>query len=132
VTNEEFRQALRFVAKVIEVASDPVAMARLGMLKAETDGTLEWLKQFEPVEGYENAAKRGTCPTCGKSCSLNADESLRRHKDTKTGKKHGRCEFDRQMPVEIIPAVFLIADLSDRAEGVESDDGVHKADSNHF
>lgn len=124
MTNEEFRQALRFVAKVIEIANDPVAMARLEMLRAEADGTLEWMKQFSPVEGYEKAAKRGTCPSCGHKYSLNNDESLRRHRDTRYGRE--KCHLDKQLPAEIIPAVLVIAELSGSDGGAESDDGAHE------
>ena len=126
MTNDEFRQALKFIAKVIDMAADPDAMVRLGMLKAEADGTLEWLRQFDPVEGYENEAKKGTCPTCGGKYTFAGDlGGLRRHK------RQGRCALDVQMAAEIVPAVLLIAELSDSEEGAESDDGVHETNSNH-
>lgn len=118
MTNEEYRNAIQFVAHVIELVTDPVAMSRLKSLKADIDGTTDWVQQFNPVEGYERTATHGTCPTCGRTYRIGNDESLRRHKDVKYGRQ--KCEFDKQLPAEIIPAILLIAELGGNGEG-ESD-----------
>lgn len=115
---------MAFLRSAIETLTDPVVMARVKLLQAEADGTLEWAERFAPVEGYERAPERGTCPTCLKTYTFAGDlGGLRRH-----GK--GKCALDTQMAEELIPAVFLIAELGDK-EGAESDDGTHAADSNH-
>lgn len=121
MTSEELEGALEFLRDAINTLTDPRVMARLKYLRAETDGTIRWAQQLTPVEGSERAAKRGTCPTCGKSCSLNSDESIRRHTDTKYGRE--RCHIDKQLPAEIIPAVLLISQLGEVADGSENDDG---------
>lgn len=111
MTSEEYRGAMQFVSHVLQILGDPVAMARLKTLQAEVNGTVEWAEKLQPVEGYERTPNRGTCPTCGKKCAINNDESLRRHRgDTP------KCELDKQLPAEIVPAVLLIAGLSDKNE----------------
>lgn len=115
---------MTFLRHAIETLTDPVVMARVKLLQAEADGTLEWARRFDPVEGYERTPERGTCPTCGRTYAFAGDQGgLRRH-----GK--GKCSLDTQMAEELIPAVFLIAELGGK-EGAESDDGTHAADSNY-
>lgn len=48
---------------------------------------------------------KGTCPTCRKRYKLRSDGLLRRH-----GSSHV-CAYYDQLPAEVIPAVFLLADL---------------------
>lgn len=121
MTSEELEGALEFLRDAIKTLADPRVMARLKYLQAEADGTVWWANQFTPVEGEERAAKRGKCPTCGKSCSLNSDDTIRRHTDTKYGKE--RCHIDKQLPAEIIPAILLISQLGEVAEDAGNNDG---------
>lgn len=117
--------ALGFIRHAITMLSDPAVIARLKVLQAEANGTMDWVKRFEPVEGYEREPKRGTCPTCGNQYTFTGDQGgIRRH-----GK--GRCSLDRQMAAEIVPAVLLIAGLGDKTEGAESDDGTQHTGTDH-
>jgi hypothetical protein len=117
VTSEELASALLFLKDAIDTLADPRVMARLKYLQAEANGTMHWVEQFNPVEGYERAPERGTCPTCGKLYTFKGDQGgIRRH-----GK--GRCSLDNQMAAEIVPAVLLISQLGEVAENSGNDDG---------
>jgi hypothetical protein len=121
VTSSEYENAIQFVASVIRLITDPDALARLRMLKAEVDGTLGWVERFDPVAGYERTPEKGTCPTCGRLYAFAGDQGgLRRH-----GK--GRCSLDVQMAAEIVPAVLLISQLSEvSTEGTTNVGTQHK------
>lgn len=125
MTSEELENALGFLRHAIETLTDPRVIARLKMLQAETDGTMDWVKRFEPVPGYENEPKRGTCPTCGNQYTFKGDQGgIRRH-----GK--GRCSLDTQMAAEIIPAVLLISQLGEVGAEGNSDDGTQQSGTDY-
>lgn len=125
MTSEGLADAMQFVAEVIRLASDPVARARLRLLQAEVDGTADWLRRFDPVEGYEKEATKGTCPTCGRQYAFAGDQGgLRRH-----GK--GRCALDTQLAEELAPAVWLIANMDAVSTEGNSDDGTRHSDTDN-
>lgn len=63
------------------------------------------MKQRLPITRIAN---RGTCPTCGGKYAITDKGVLRRH----IGKVDpGKCHSNRQLPVEIIPAILEIARL---------------------
>lgn len=116
MTSEELEGALEFLRDAIRTLTDPRVMARLKYLQAEADGTIHWVEQFAPVEGYEKTPERGTCPTCGRTYTFVGDQGgIRRH-----GK--GRCSLDTQCAAEIVPAILLISQLGEVDES-GNDDG---------
>lgn len=117
ISDPKFDRAIEAVRAIAELLTGPEGGARLRLLRAEIQSYMDWQDRNQPEPGQlENAAERGTCPTCGKTYKFKGEEGgIRRH-------GQGKCYTDTQMAREIIPAVLLIAELGDRDDG-GNDDG---------
>lgn len=113
----DIQSALNVVSQLLGLLGDPATLQKLKLLQVEARKRVaaeeKATRQFEAI--------RGTCPTCGREYGINKDGTIRRHRDTRHGNE--RCQFYKQLPAEVIPAVLAIAQLgANRGEATSDDD----------
>jgi predicted RNA-binding Zn-ribbon protein involved in translation (DUF1610 family) len=111
----DFGQAVEVVKAILGLVADPNIRRQLEELRK---AGAKALREQEYGEPHPKEAKKGTCPTCGKAYSITKDGTLRRHRDTLYDNE--KCQFDKQLPSEVISAILAIAQLGESQEG-ESD-----------
>ena len=97
----DIQAALDVVKQLVGLLGNPATVEKLKILQGEARKSIQ--AEERRTRAYE--AIRGTCPTCGRQYGINKSGTLRRH-----GK--GRCYTEHQLPVEIVPAIMAIAELS--------------------
>lgn len=97
----DIQSALDVVKQLLGLLGDPATMQKLKLLQGEALRQVQ--REEKRTRAYE--AIRGTCPTCGRQYGINKSGTLRRH-----GK--GRCYTEHQLPMEVVPAILAIAELS--------------------
>lgn len=107
--NRDIHDAVAFVQGVMKIVTDPTMPGKLRLLEAALKDSVN-RAVGEPPEAEMKTAVRGTCPTCGREYGIKQNGALRRHGT-------GHCYMFDQLPQEIIPAVFLLADLGNAPEG---------------
>lgn len=100
--NPDLARALEVVNTLLKAATDPGFRRQLEALKTAAKKPTEVVY----VSSDKKPAEKGTCPTCWRTYTLRKNGTVRRHgKDV--------CYNTAQLPAEIIPAIFAIAQLGE-------------------
>jgi predicted RNA-binding Zn-ribbon protein involved in translation (DUF1610 family) len=110
----DFGDAVEVVKAILALVADPNIRRQLEELRKAGTKALE-IAEREETHPEKEAAK-GTCPSCGKTYSITKEGYVRRHRDTLYG--NPKCQFDKQAPAEIIPAILAIARMGESSREV--------------
>lgn len=105
----EFENAIKVLLEIAKLVTDPNAEQKIKKMQQAITAPIEWAAKVNPTtEERDRSPEKGTCPTCGRQYTFTGEMGgIRRHG------RSGKCVHDKQMAAEIIPAVWLIADLGD-------------------